>query len=63
MIPYTINLICGKILDIQTGNAVKGEKDRERRSEVCKYPGCGKQCRNYWELAIHTRSNHPSGRF
>ena len=42
---------------------MKGEKDRERRSEVCKYPGCGKQCRNYWELAIHTRSNHPSGAF
>ena len=40
--------------------AVKGEKDRERRCETCKFEGCGKKCRNYWELAIHTRACHPS---
>ena len=27
---------------------------------MCKYPGCNVQCRNYWELAIHSRATHPS---
>lgn len=39
-----------------SGLAVRGEKDRERRLEPCKQ--CDKKCRNYWELAIHTRQVH-----
>ena len=39
-----------------SGLAIRGEKDRERRLEPCKK--CDKKCRNYWELAIHSRQEH-----